>query len=257
MQMNPIHRRTHDAFFVQVADRIGQSIIDGTYPIGGTLPRESDLAIEHDVGRSAIREALKMLAAKGLIESRPRRGTLVRPPGMWNMFDPDVQGWLQRTRPTKRLMRELMEIREAFEPAAAALAAKRLTDDTRRRVKDAMVRLDDAGRGLVDPYDADVEFHAAVIEATDNRFFTALVPLVATALLFNYRAAAAATRDDRDVATRHKPVAEALLKGDAETARTATVAFLKGVRTVMESLALPDGEGGAAPRARAGKAVRV
>jgi DNA-binding FadR family transcriptional regulator len=220
----------HDAFFVQIADRIGQAIIDGVHPVSSALPREADLALQHKVGRSAIREALKMLAAKGLIESRPRRGTIVQSPRFWNMFDPDVHAWLQRTRPTPELVRELLEIRRAVEPAAAAIAATRADEAARDRLRRAKEQLDSVGEGLLDPLAADIAFHVTVVEATGNRFFAALSSLVSTAIHFTVRAAAAARGDPKsEIHVGHADVTDAILAGDPAAARTAMERLLDNV----------------------------
>ena len=234
--MNESLRRTHDAFFVQIADRIGQAIIDGTHPVASALPREADLAVRHRVGRSAIREALKMLAAKGLIESRPRRGTIVQPPRYWNMFDPDVHGWLQRTRPTPELVKELLEIRRAVEPAAAAIAARNADKESLERLQQAKDQLDAASDGLLDPLAADIDFHVAIVEATGNRFFAALSSLVSTAIHFTVRAAAASRGAARDeIYKGHDAVTAAILGGDPEAARAAMEKLLDSVSVAVRA----------------------
>jgi DNA-binding FadR family transcriptional regulator len=233
--MNESLRRSHDAFFVQIADRIGQAIIDGVHPVGSALPREADLAVQHKVGRSAIREALKMLAAKGLIESRPRRGTIVQSLRFWNMFDPDVHTWLQRTRPTPELIAELLEIRRAVEPAAAAAAAARANPEAREQLQRALDHLDRAEQDLVDPLASEIAFHVAVVEATGNRFFAALTALVSTAVHFTARAVAAAHGTaSGELKKAHRAVAEAILGGRPEEARGAMERLLDIIGTAVQ-----------------------
>ena len=107
----------------QVAHHIGRRIVSGEIAEGAFLPRETELSEEFAVSRQAIREGLKVLAAKGLVTSRRRAGTSVSPRKSWNLLDPDVIAW-HGEMPTG-FHRELFEMRRLIEPAAAAYAAIR------------------------------------------------------------------------------------------------------------------------------------
>ena len=110
----------------QVAHQIGERILRGDIAPGQSLPNEADLSEELNVSRTALREAIKVLAAKGLLESRPKTGTRVRSRDNWNMLDPDVLAWLFADGPNAAASEMLFEIREIFEPSAAAMAATRV-----------------------------------------------------------------------------------------------------------------------------------
>ena len=100
----------------QVVKSLGHGVVGGAYPAGELLPNEEVLCRTLDVSRTALREAIKVLAAKGLLESRPRVGTWVRPQASWNMLDPDVLSWRCATGPDAQFMRHLTEMREIKHP---------------------------------------------------------------------------------------------------------------------------------------------
>ena len=170
----------------QVAHRIGRRIVSGEIAEGAFLPRESELSEEFAVSRQAIREGLKVLAAKGLVTSRRRAGTSVSPRKSWNLLDPDVMAW-HGEMPTD-FHRELFEMRRLIEPAAAAYAAIRGKPEEVARIGVAL----DAMRATVGDTAAfqkgNVEFHTAIFAAAGNslieRFNIILGPLLAA----SYRA---------------------------------------------------------------------
>ena len=104
-------------------DTIGRAIVTGAYD-ATPFPTEAQLTEQHGVSRSVTREAVKMLTAKGLLSARARVGTVVQPPGSWNLFDTDVLRWLLERTFSVELLRQFSELRLAIEPEAAALAAR-------------------------------------------------------------------------------------------------------------------------------------
>jgi DNA-binding FadR family transcriptional regulator len=223
-----------------VTAELGRAIVGGAYLPGATLPNEEALCAGFAVGRGAVREAVKMLAAKGLVESRPRRGTTVLPVPRWSLFDGDVQAWLQGGLQAGvadlALLRELLEARLAFEPAAAALAAGRAGAEGRAAIAAAFARMEAAARGRDDPYAADLAFHAAIVAAGGNRFFAGLQPAIATALVLSFRATNAARGDRVGDLAAHRRVLEAVLAGDGAAAAAATRGLLSDVERVIGAL---------------------
>ena len=163
----PEHRRTRRAD--SVADRIGRGIAAGRYGPGSPLPIESRLAEELDVGRTSVREGIKMLAAKGLVETRTRRGTEVQPVAHWNLFDPDVMLWAVSAAGTAApFLNDLVELRRIVEPSAAELAATRAT---RLEAAELLAAADEMGRHPGDDpsaLDADLEFHRRLAASSHN-----------------------------------------------------------------------------------------
>lgn len=171
----------------QVVDTLGASIATGKRPAGSPLPTEQLLLAEFQASRTVLREALKVLAAKGLISTRPRRGTIVEPESAWNLSDADILNWLLQRKNTLPLMLEFADIRLAIEPAAASLAAARRDPEGIAAISAALARMQDAMSGEADAVEADIEFHLAILKATDNRFFWSLRHMIEVALRFVIR----------------------------------------------------------------------
>jgi DNA-binding FadR family transcriptional regulator len=167
---------------VDIANLLGRDIVSGRFAQGETLPNEAEFSSSFAVGRSAVREAVKMLAAKGLVQSRPRRGTQVLPAKSWNFFDREVLSWLRDSGPQPAIIIELLELRLGVEPQAAALATLKGTADQIMAVRTAYDDMCAAAEGRADPVQADCAFHQAVIVATNNRFFQPFGLLIRTAL---------------------------------------------------------------------------
>lgn len=167
---------------VDLANRLGREIISGRIAQGATLSNETELSTRFQVGRSAVREAVKMLTAKGMVHSRPRRGTQVTPARAWNFFDRDVLLWLRDSGPDFTIIIELLELRLGVEPKAAALAAEKASPVHVAAIRAAYASMQAAARGQTDPVIADGAFHEAVIAATGNRFFQPFGAMIRTAL---------------------------------------------------------------------------
>ena len=178
MQRNLTHQLVHD---------LGLAIVQGNYAINAALPSEADICKQFGVSRSATREAVKMLAAKGLLTSRPRQGIRVLPEARWNMFDTDVLGWLLNSRPSLELLLEFTQMRRGIEPSAAALAAENATPEAIADIEAALQRMADAEAGLDDALESDISFHTAILAASGNRFFAQMSAFVETALRVSIR----------------------------------------------------------------------
>lgn len=132
-------------------------------------------ALESELGisRTVLRESLKVLTAKGLIDARQKRGTYVRDRSGWNLLDADVLRW-QGDQPTPQLLAQLGEVRAVIEPAAAALAAQRREDPDLARLHVAIDAMADADAPAAHAAEADIAFHAALLQATHNDLLAAL-----------------------------------------------------------------------------------
>ena len=162
--------------------RLGRDIVGGHFGEGAILPNEGAMSTELRISRTSVREAVKMLTAKGLVSSRPRRGTEVRPVSDWNLLDGDVLKWLRESPPDRAVVIELLELRLGFEPEAASLAARRADPERLERIQAAYGFMQASATGHFDPVEADCRFHEAIIRATRNRFYQPLAALVRTAL---------------------------------------------------------------------------
>lgn len=187
------------------------------------------LCRQYGVSRTVLREAVKMLTAKGLLRARPRQGTWVQPEVNWNFFDPDVLHWLLERKPWHELLLEFTQARLVIEPGAASLAARMASVAEKDAVQRAIDRMIAAERGDDDPLESDIAFHVAVLEATRNRFFIQLCEFIRTALRVSIRISNQRKGVSLASDTDHQRIADAILAGDAQMAATAMCALIQEV----------------------------
>jgi GntR family transcriptional regulator, transcriptional repressor for pyruvate dehydrogenase complex len=213
-----------------VADELLRLIIDGTFPVGGALPSESELATRFGVSRLTVREAIRSLAPTGVIDVQQGRSSLVNPTNRWSPLDGRLL--LARSRLDGEpllLPRRLIEARRAVELAIVELAALRRRDihlDRLRTLHKEMVEADARG-DVAATAEADLAFHSALFEAADNVFLQALFePL--TSVLRTVREQTSAVPDIRSHAIdRHAAILRAVEAGDPQEARAAMAAHLE------------------------------
>lgn len=167
-------------------DAVGKAIVVGRYD-DMPFPTEADLASQYAVSRSVTREAVKMLTTKGLLIARPRKGTSVQPPEAWNLLDPDVLRWMLERKFSLDLLRQFNELRTAIEPTAASLAARASNAQGIAAIHAGYERMVAAEAGDDDPLEADIAFHIAILEASNNPFFAQFRDVVMTALRTSIR----------------------------------------------------------------------
>ncbi len=206
----------------QLSHDLGMGIVNGDYSPSVRFPSEAKLCEEFQISRSATREAVKMLTAKGLLSSRPRQGIRILPRDQWNMFDPDVLGWILHSTPSFKMLKEFLQLRLAIEPEAAALAAAHHDAKNIQLIHSALERMKAAGQGLDDPLESDISFHLSILSASENPFFMQLRSFVNTALRvsirYTNRIKGVNIADYHD----HKKVYDAIAQGDPDAARRAS-----------------------------------
>ncbi len=213
-------------------DSLGVAIVTGRYG-ARDFPTEAELAKHHGVSRSVTREAMKMLAAKGLVSARQRKGTSVRPAAEWNLFDPDVLRWLLERRFSIDLLRHFTQLRLGTEPEAAAVAATAADAGDRERITAALARMVEADAGRGDVLDADTGFHVAVLRATRNPFYAQFRVVVSAALRKSIRFTNGIKGHSASIA-EHAAVADAILARDPDAAREAMRRLIGNVLLLIE-----------------------
>ena len=221
-------------FTHQIAHSLGVAIVTGVYSAANPIPIEADLCQQYNASRSVLREAVKMLTAKGLLASRPRIGTRVEPEERWNMLDPDVLGWLLERKFSPDLLMEFTEFRLSVEPGAASLAARMAGPDDKAALRHAIARMQAADNGEDDPLDSDIAFHIAVLRASRNRFYAQLTGFIATALRISIRTTNRYKGVQASV-TDHKKVSDAIIAGHAVAAGDAMRKIIKEVIDLINS----------------------
>jgi DNA-binding FadR family transcriptional regulator len=218
---NALIRNVHS----QVTDRIGISIVRGDIVAGDTLPSEMQICEMIDVSRTVVREAIRTLTGKGLVESRPKSGTRVRPPQQWNQLDPDVLRWRLETSDMDSYLAKLFQLRCAVEPAAAALAAIHAGEEDLARIRsgyEGMVAAKVNEKFVA----ADIAFHQAIYFATRNEFFWPIAQMFEITLRQSFTIAARGSHRARAL-LEHRAVLDAIATRNAEAAREATDVLLK------------------------------
>lgn len=222
-------RSAHDL----VTHGIGRSIMAGTYRVGSLLPGDADLTERFGVSRTALREGLKTLAAKGLIESKAKVGTRVRDPKCWNMFDADILAWRLERGVDQPFLESLFAIRQALEPLGAAAAALHRTAVDLEHIEAAWLamRQDDHTRDSF--IRADLDFHRAVLDASANPFLQSMGAVIETALAASFSLSAPIDSPDAfELSGRqHRAVLDAIIAKDPEAASQAmSIVILQGAK---------------------------
>jgi GntR family galactonate operon transcriptional repressor len=177
--------------FAHVVEDLGTRIIKGDLTPDEPFPIEADLGREFGASRSVIREAVKSLAARGLIESKTRTGIRVMPATHWNLLDPEVLTWRYSTMAPALFYRELFEVRLMIEPPAAALAAQRASAADIAEITTAFAEMTKVSQNGTAAVDADLRFHRAILAAGKNALLHQMGHLIAVGLHISHQAASA------------------------------------------------------------------
>jgi len=220
----------------QVAHKIAMRIISGEINPGDYLSTEEAASSDLKISRTAYREALKVLAAKGLVESRPKTGTRVRSRSEWNMLDPDLLAWSFETGPSETFARSLFEFRQIIEPAAAAIAAERADADEIRNMKNAIEAMKSAGEDHLQWVEADLAFHLSVLEATHNELLTSFGYLVESALAQSFELSDRKPGARNLSLPRHVQLYEFIAARDSAGAQSTMLQLLKEARRDLEDV---------------------
>jgi len=202
-----------------IARDLGIGIVSGLYQPGDILSGEVASSERLAVSRTAYREAVRILAAKGLVESRPKIGTKVSSREHWQLLDPDVLAWTFDSEPDLELLNSLSELRDIIESEAAALAAVRRTEAQLKVMRQALERMARFTIAIEAGREADQEFHATLLRATGNPYFISLTTGVNAAVnttnMFKQRDRPL----ERDPVPDHMRVLEAIAAKDAAKAK--------------------------------------
>ena len=202
----------------QVASELGRRIVGRVYVPESTLPPEASLLEEFGVSRTVLRDAIKSLESKGLVEARQRRGTCVTPRARWNMLDAEVLGWVTQSGADPQMLIRLTELRIIVEPGACALAAQNATPASLERIEAAWARMVssvDDPNGFVE---ADRDFHTALLLAAENEYLGAICTAISAALTVSLHRTNPTARSNRASLPAHERIVIAMRKRDAVAA---------------------------------------
>ncbi|WP_338243465.1 FadR/GntR family transcriptional regulator [Aurantiacibacter hainanensis] len=210
-----------------VVDFLGERIVTGAIAVGETLPGEIQTADRLDISRGTYREAVKMLAAKGLVESRTKTGTRVLERARWNLLDPDILRWAFAGKPDAQLVSDLFEMRIIVEPAIARLAALRRDEDQLAEMQHALATMAQNGLETEAGRNADLEFHEAMLNASSNEIMKTLGASIGAAVAYTTLFKQRAAGFPRDPVPDHERVLKAIEASDPSAAENAMGELLR------------------------------
>jgi len=216
----------------RIVQDIGMQIVSGRFKPDDKLPAEALLCEEYAVSRPVLREATRVLVAKGLVYSRPRVGTVVKPRREWHMLDPDVLHWLMQSSPQNEFFALLTSVRSIIEPAAAALAAQHATTDEMAAIGEAYQRMEAAPtvEAVLQP---DLDFHSRIADATHNDLLAHLCNMLSLALREALKHSNKRPNLHELALPRHKAILTAIENRDALGAHHATLVQLDDARNAL------------------------
>ena len=215
--------RIHQA----IARQLGTAILTGVHKPGDLFEGEIEASVRLHVSRTAYREAVRILIAKGMLESRPKAGTRVLPRSRWNVLDPEMLAWMFAGEPDRDFVRDLFELRGVIEPAAAEFAARRRTDEQLAVMAAALDEMEKHGLSTPEGRSADQRFHHAVLAATHNDALAALASSVGAAVSWTTTFKHRKKLLPRDPLPDHKAVHQAIAARDTAAARNSMVELLR------------------------------
>jgi GntR family transcriptional regulator, galactonate operon transcriptional repressor len=212
----------------ETVETIGSRIVNGYYEPGSQLPPQQ-LERELGISNTVLREAMRVLAAKGLVESRQKLGTVVQPRSSWSLLDADLLRW-QEGHEDASFLYDLAEVRFIVEPAAARLAALRRSDHDVAELRDALRAMIDAGTDGTRVIDADLAFHRALLYAAHNELLSRMEFILESGL--RARDMLVHNKSDwPDSVPVHSAILAAIEAGDSTAAEQAVLELLEQALT--------------------------
>ncbi|MDR0805298.1 MAG: FadR family transcriptional regulator [Enterobacteriaceae bacterium] len=240
MQFNAQQQAAHRNLSYLVAEKIAHRILSGEFAAESILPGENDLCEIYNVSRTAIREAVKMLTAKGMLLARPRIGTRVMPTSYWNFLDKDLLSWWITQDNFFEVTQHFVVLRRALEPQTAALAAINANSDQRYKLSILMAEMRSLHKNF-DPdrwVNVDSEFHKLIYNASCNPLLTSFANLFSSVYQTYFRSV---TNNEAILLEHHQAIVDAILKKDSVEALRATQELLEKDLKIYNAL-LQDNE---------------
>jgi len=231
-----------DKLFVQVANSLAREIVRaGSERI--IFPAEPELCRRLGVSRTVLREAVKVLEAKGLVEVGHGQGMKSRDRASWNHFDPDVLNWQCEFGADEAFLRNMSEVREFLEPGAAALTAERGDEATIARIKAWYVQMEQHVDDTEAYIQADLALHNEIIAACGNDILNKMIQSIGTALRIGRNVSVQVPGGCAKDLPLHYGLVEAIGRRDPQAARAATIVIIRhaatDIRTVFGSRSGP------------------
>jgi DNA-binding FadR family transcriptional regulator len=228
-----MQRTIKDRLHVTIARGIGERILGGEFPVGSALPNEAEWGKAYKASRTAVREALKTLMAKGLISSRPKVGSRVEPRSSWNILDREVMEWHHAAADRKGFIAKTQEARKLLEPGIAELAATKRSAAQLERLIEALRWMEKA-KTVADTIAADIEFHAALVECANNELLVPFGIIIEKALATLFEFTTTRNPHYDQALNMHRTIVQKIKVGDGPGAKKAMIALLGDTDRVLQ-----------------------
>ncbi|GAD79786.1 FadR/GntR family transcriptional regulator [Vibrio ezurae] len=213
---------------VQVAREIARGILSGNLAQGSILPGEMTLCEQFGISRTALREAVKLLTSKGLLESRPKVGTKVVDRAYWNFLDPQLIEWMDGLADIDQFCFQFLGLRRAIEPEACALAAQFATAEQRIELSETfqeMVEVASEDELNIEHWtDVDMRFHSLIFNSTGNDFYLPFGNILTT-MFVNF--IVHSSEEGNTCINEHREIYDAIMAGNSDKARQASANHLQ------------------------------
>lgn len=215
-------------------DLLGEAIVGGRYPVGAAVPPEPALCEELGVSRTVVRESVKSLVAKGLIQTGPKVGTRVLPSDQWNWFDADVIAWQAKAGLTADFVRDLQDLRRVVEPAAVKMAAMRATVEDIAEIEAAFTGMKQAVFHGGDYVTHDMRFHQGFLRASHNRMLIQMGKALSALLRTSFELSTSRKDGPAKSLPLHRAVLDAIIARNPERAGHAIGVLIDGAHADIE-----------------------
>lgn len=232
----------YERLYEQVSRAIAIRILSGELGPESSPQTEADLCRGLGVSRTVLREAVKVLAAKGLVDVRPKTGMRIRPRSDWTLIDRELMTWQAEVGFSEEFVRNLFQVRLMLEPPTAAAAATNATDEDVKGIGEAFARMEQEANDFSAYVEDDCAFHDRITRATQNDYLIQVNRILLDAV----RGAQTLFRTQRDGAqvaqalALHKDVYEAILHRDPEWARSAMSRLVHQAELNTRAVLKPD-----------------
>ncbi len=217
-------------------DFLGEAIVSGRYPVGGSIPPEPVLCEELGVSRTVVRESIKSLVAKGLIHTGPKVGTHVLSADKWNWFDADVIAWQSKAGLTPEFIRDLQDLRRVVEPAAVRFAAMRATPEDIARIEAAYAGMKQAVYEGGDYITFDLRFHQGLLAASHNRMLVQMSKALSALLRTSFELSTAKENGTKHSLPMHRAVLDAVIAHNPVQAERAIIVLIESAHNDIEEI---------------------
>ncbi|GEA12236.1 FadR/GntR family transcriptional regulator [Alteromonas sp. KUL49] len=220
----------------RMTSELGRAIIAGKYDKDKGLPTEAILCEQFGISRTAVREAIKMLTAKGLISSKPKQGIRILSQEDWNILDSEMLSWMLDEEPSLAVLKEFTQMRMAVEPEACALASRLQNKERIAAIGDALERMKNAMESGDQEAElrADIDFHVAILYATSNRFYIRMRDFTKTALYVSIQHTSPIKALPEAIYEEHARIYQAIKTGNAERAKNGMFLLIDEALTFIE-----------------------